>query len=80
MYLYISCTGISSGGYTGDGSAATSALLNFPAGVVLDTSGYIYIADSWNKVIRKIDSTGAIRTFAGTTQSEWTQTLLLTDA
>ena len=80
MCVYISCTGVSSrtrSGYSGDGSAATAALLNNPVGVVLDTSANIYIADKSNNVIRKVTpSTGAIRTFAGTNQNEWTQTLL----
>ena len=41
-------------GYTGDGAAATSAELNRPAGVVVDASGNIFIADSSNNRIRVI--------------------------
>ena len=53
-------------GYTGDGGAATAAELNGPEGVVIDSSGNIYIADSSNSVVREIDhSTGDISTIAG---------------
>jgi sugar lactone lactonase YvrE len=55
-------TGVS--GYTGDGGAATSATLYLPAGVAVDGSGNIFIADDGNNVIRKIDTTGTINTFA----------------
>ena len=39
-------------GFTGDGGAATNATLNFPSGVVVDSSGKIYIADNQNNVVR----------------------------
>ena len=52
---------------TGDGGLATSATLNDPGGIALDTSGNIYVADSWNYLIRMIKkSTGIITTVAGT--------------
>ena len=44
-------------GYSGDGSAATSALMNFPSGLVLDPSGLVYIADADNNVIRLLTPT-----------------------
>jgi uncharacterized protein (TIGR03437 family) len=53
------------GGYSGDGSAATSALLWGPANVIFDSSGNLYISDSDNDLIRKINSSGTISTFAG---------------
>jgi len=54
-------------GATGDGGLATNATLNYPMGIVLDTSGNIYIADRANNAIRKVDiSTGNISTVAGT--------------
>jgi len=52
-------------GYSGDGAAATSALLSYPGGVAFDNSGLLYIADTGNSVIRKIDTSGNISTFAG---------------
>jgi len=54
-----------SGGYTGDGGQATGAELNNPAGVSLDDSGNVYIADTWNNVIRKVNTRGIISTIAG---------------
>jgi hypothetical protein len=54
-------------GETGDGGPATSALLDEPHGVAVDSADNIYIADSRNCVIRKVDaSTGVITRFAGT--------------
>ncbi|HWC95989.1 MAG TPA: IPT/TIG domain-containing protein [Candidatus Sulfopaludibacter sp.] len=38
--------------YAGDGGAALSASLNFPAGISMDGSGNIYVADTANNVIR----------------------------
>ncbi|MBL7690540.1 MAG: T9SS type A sorting domain-containing protein [Flavipsychrobacter sp.] len=46
--------GVGTGGYSGDGGPATSAHLNAPIGVVTDTCGNLYIADSWNNRVRKV--------------------------
>jgi sugar lactone lactonase YvrE len=51
--------------YSGDGGPATSAALNEPGGMALDSAGNVYIADTNNSVIRKVDSSGIIHTFAG---------------
>jgi len=57
-------------GFSGDGGAATSAWLNYPTGVCVDTVGNIYIADSFNSRIRKVDaSSKIITTFAGSATS-----------
>lgn len=52
-------------GYAGDGGAATKALLTQPAGIAVDNSGNLYIADPSNSVIRKVNPAGIISTFAG---------------
>jgi uncharacterized protein (TIGR03437 family) len=46
--------GNGTGGYSGDGSAATSAELLAPAGVAVDPVGDIFIADTSNHVIREV--------------------------
>jgi len=51
-------------GFSGDGGAATSAMLNGPLAVTLDSAGNLYIADTLNNRIRKI-SGGIITTVAG---------------
>lgn len=53
-------------GYSGDGSAATSAQLDLPDGVFVDGSGNIFIADTHNSVIREVAITGIIQTIVGT--------------
>ena len=54
-------------GYSGDGRQATLAKLKYPAGVAVDVSGNIYIADTSNYCIRRrTESTGIISTVAGT--------------
>jgi hypothetical protein len=54
-------------GFSGDGGAATSAQLDSPAGVAVDSSNNVYIADTHNNRIREVlASTGVINTIAGT--------------
>ncbi len=55
-------------GSAGDGRAAAAAQLNRPSALVVDSSGSIYVADSGNFRIRKIDPDGVITTFAGGSQ------------
>jgi DNA-binding beta-propeller fold protein YncE len=57
--------GLSSPGYSGDNQPSTSAALNNPQGLALDSAGNLYIADSGNHAIRKITN-GTITTIAGT--------------
>lgn len=56
-------------GYNGDGILATAAELNLPRGVALDTAGNLYISDTLNHRVRKVNSSGMISTFAGTGQN-----------
>ena len=53
-------------GYSGDGGLATAAGLNNPISVACDAAGNLYIADSGNNRIRRIDTNGIITTIAGT--------------
>jgi trimeric autotransporter adhesin len=48
-------TGCPSNSYTGDGGPAVSATLNCPLGLDMDSQGNLYVADTDNNVIRKID-------------------------
>jgi large repetitive protein len=52
-------------GYTGDGGPAGTAELDAPADTVIDPAGNVYIADSGNNVIRKVNDAGTITTIAG---------------
>ena len=53
-------------GFSGDGDPATEARLRSPTGVAVDGAGNLYIGDSGNHRIRKVDSSGLISTIAGT--------------
>jgi sugar lactone lactonase YvrE len=46
--------------YSGDGGPAITACLNEPKGLALDGQGHVFIADSENHVIRKVDGVGGI--------------------
>lgn len=53
------------GGYAGDGGPATQALLKNPIDVAVAPSGNLYIADTHNSCVRKVDGDGVISTVAG---------------
>jgi len=53
-------------GYSGDGGAATAAIINQASRVAADQYNNLYFADNANHRIRKIDTNGIITTFAGT--------------
>ncbi len=50
---------------SGDGGPATSAGLQTPQGIAVDGAGNIFIADSFNNRVRKVDTAGIITTVAG---------------
>jgi DNA-binding beta-propeller fold protein YncE len=58
--------GTGSGGYSGDEGDATSAMINGPRGIAIDSGGNVYFSDLSNGCVRKITaSTGIITTYAG---------------
>lgn len=66
MGIISTVAGTGVAGYSGDGGAATSAMLNLPYGIAVDNTGNIFISDNGNNVIRKVNSAGVISTYAGT--------------
>jgi sugar lactone lactonase YvrE len=54
-------------GFAGDGGPATSAEFRYPTDVAVDAQGNVYIADQYNQVIRKVNTSGTISTYAGNT-------------
>jgi sugar lactone lactonase YvrE len=55
-------------GYSGDNGSATQAALTEPSAVAVDSAGELFIADTYNNCIRRVDSLGIITTFAGQCQ------------
>lgn len=58
-------------GFAGDGGPATAAELASPVGIALDSHGDLFIADSANNRIRRVDASGVITTVAGDASSGW---------
>jgi cysteine-rich repeat protein len=52
-------------GFVGDGGAATSAALDAPRGIAVDPRGRLFIADTGNHRVRRVDPDGTITTIAG---------------
>jgi uncharacterized protein (TIGR03437 family) len=64
--MIVTVAGSSMANFAGDGAAATAALLNIPSDVAVDSLGDLFIADSGNNRVRKVDGpTGIIGTIAG---------------
>ncbi|MBI3603329.1 MAG: SMP-30/gluconolactonase/LRE family protein [Nitrospirae bacterium] len=69
---FVTGTAVHSRRYQGDGGAAVQATLNFPTAVALDAKGHLYIADTMNHRVRRVDaSTGVITTIVGTGQHRY---------
>lgn len=58
--------GTGTSGYRGDDGPAIDARLVAPAGIAFGPDGSLYIADTGNNRIRKVDAAGVITTIAGT--------------
>lgn len=59
--------GTGSSGFSGDGGLATTAKLNLPFNITFDKADNLFIADTYNNSIRKIDAeSGIITTVLGT--------------
>ncbi len=59
-------------GYLGDNGPAVTGRLDHPNGLAVDSSGNLYVADTGNSVIRRIDSFGIITTWAGNLDRSYT--------
>lgn len=57
--------GTGSAGFGGDNGSATAANLNGPSGVAIDGQGQLYIADTYNHAVRKVQEDGRIVTVLG---------------
>ena len=57
--------GNNTAGFSGDGENALLAQINSPAGIAVDDKGNLYLADTQNHRIRKIDPNGNMLTIAG---------------
>jgi serine/threonine protein kinase, bacterial len=53
-------------GFGGDGGPATRAVIAHPHGLAVSSDGTMFIADTWNQRIRRVEPSGVITTVAGT--------------
>lgn len=51
--------------FAGDGGSAIEASLQLPQGIAIDRAGNLFIADTFNHVVRRVDAAGVITTIAG---------------
>jgi DNA-binding beta-propeller fold protein YncE len=69
---YVMTSATSAKRFSGDGGPADQALLNFPTALVVDRAGHLYIADTLNHRVRRVDAlTGVITTIAGLGQPRY---------
>jgi uncharacterized protein (TIGR03437 family) len=65
--------GTGSAGFSGDGGAASQAMLNAPSGLAMDALGNLYIADAGNGSVRVVTPLGFINTFVRVPSDEGVQ-------
>jgi DNA-binding beta-propeller fold protein YncE len=65
-HMVSTVAGTGTAGYSGDGGPAMDAELNYPCDVVCAPNGDVYVADTRNHAVRKIDASGVMTTVAGT--------------
>ena len=70
MIITVAGTGVR--GFGGDGSDAKRARLDTPTGLAIDQAGNLYIADSGNNRVRRLDLAHKISTVAGTGHAGYT--------
>lgn len=58
-------------GYSGDGGSATSAAFDQPRAAAVGPDGSVYIADTFNHRVRRVDPRGAVSTLVGTGQAAY---------
>lgn len=63
--------GTGEGGFSGDGGPATQARLFAPHDLGFDAAGNLFIADTYNQRIRRLDQQGVITTIAGNGKAEY---------
>jgi len=63
---FVDVNGLFADGYSGDGGPASLARFSAPYAMTLDAAGNLYVADSGNSVVRKINTSGTVSTVAGT--------------
>jgi sugar lactone lactonase YvrE len=69
--LISTAAGTGADGFSGDGGPATVADLNLPTGLAFDAGGNLYVADTLNHRIRRVDAGGTITTVAGDGQARF---------
>jgi uncharacterized protein (TIGR03437 family) len=70
-FIITTVAGNGTPGFAGDGGPATQAEINLPEGITFDQAGNLYIADTGNGRVRKVDPTGIITTFAGSNSNRF---------
>jgi hypothetical protein len=63
--LITTFAGVGTAGYAGDGGRAVAAKLTEPHDVAVGPDGSVYIADTGNNCVRRVDAGGVITTVAG---------------